>query len=77
MSRTGESPAAWLRPADEAILDFLDGEGVEYPAIVAHRTGIHVPYVERRCAVLAERGLLERVSGEVVYRVTERGRRHA
>jgi predicted transcriptional regulator len=76
MSRTGEQDATWMRPADEPILRFLDDAGVEYPAIVANRTGIHTPYVERRLEVLAERGLVEQVSGEVVYRVTERGRRH-
>lgn len=75
MSRTGEQGTGWMQPGDEAILRFLDDAGVEYPAIVANRTGIHTPYVERRCEALAERGLLEQVSGEVVFRITDEGRR--
>lgn len=75
MSRTGEQNTGWMRPGDEAILQFLDEADAEYPAIVANRTGIHTPYVERRCDVLAERGLLEQVTGEVVYRITDEGRR--
>jgi DNA-binding IclR family transcriptional regulator len=75
MSRTEGHGAAWMRPGDEAILQFLADETVEYPAIIANRTGIHTPYVERRCEVLTERGLLERVSGEVVFRITDEGRR--
>jgi predicted transcriptional regulator len=66
---------AWSRPADSAILEFLVDQRAEYPAIVANRTGMHTPHVERRCEELAERGLIEAVSGEVVYRVTDAGRR--
>lgn len=66
---------AWSRPADRAILEFLVDQRAEYPAIVANRTGMHTTHVEKRCAELAERGLLEAVSGEIVYRVTDAGRR--
>lgn len=62
-----------MRPCDEAILRFLSQERAEYPAIVANRIGAHTPYVETRCEVLASRGYLEAVSGEVVYRITDRG----
>lgn len=69
-----QSPAGGrLRSADRAILEFLRENGAEYAAIVAHRTGVHTPYAEARIAALAERGLLEPVSGEVVYRVTSAG----
>ncbi|MFC3478941.1 hypothetical protein [Halobacterium litoreum] len=68
---------AWSRPADRAIVEFLADRNAEYPAIVANRIGMHAPYVERRCEVLAERGLLEAVSGEVVYRLTDTGERAA
>ncbi|MCG1002673.1 MULTISPECIES: hypothetical protein [Halobacterium] len=66
---------AWSRPADVAILTFLSGHSAEYPAIVANRIGMHTPYVEARFEALAERELVEAVSGEVVYRLTERGER--
>lgn len=68
---------AWSRPADRAVVEFLAEHGPEYPAIVANRTGQHAPRVERRCDVLADRGLLEAVSGEVVYRTTDAGDRAA
>jgi hypothetical protein len=66
---------AWSRPADVAILTFLAGHSAEYPAIVANRIGMHAPHVEARFEVLAERDLVEPVTGEVVYRITERGQR--
>ena len=62
-----------MRPADERILRQLCEERPDYLALVANRLGMHVRYVERRCGVLVDRGLVEPVSGEVVYRTTERG----
>lgn len=76
MSDTERTREPWMRPGDRAILRFLATEGAEYPAIVANRTGMHVPRVEERCEVLAERGLTEAVSDEVVYRITEDGLVH-
>lgn len=73
MSDAVHGQPAWSRPADEAIVEFLAGNGPEYPAIVANRIGMHAPYVETRCEELAERELLEAVSGEVVYRLTDAG----
>jgi len=64
-----------LRPGDRSILAFLDAEGAEYPAIVANRIGMHAPRVEERCEALADAGLIEAVSDEVVYRVTRQGQR--
>lgn len=75
MREAASSRPAWSRPADTIILEFLADRDPEYPAIVANRIGMHAPYVETRCEVLAERGLVEPVSGEVVYRLTERGER--
>jgi|GEM_PF-1869717 len=66
-----------LNPVDAAILDFLADGRVEYAAIIANRVGAHTPYVEKRCSALAERGLVEAVTGEVVYRVTDEGRARA
>jgi hypothetical protein len=75
MTDVTSSQPAWSRPADRVILSFLADQRAEYPAIVANRTGMHTPHVEQRCEELADRGLLEAVSGEVVYRVTEAGQR--
>lgn len=63
-----------LRSADRAILRFLADGTPQYAAIIAQRTGIHTPYAERRCEVLVRSGHLEPVTGEVVYRITARGR---
>jgi len=63
----------WMRPADVRILRQLRDERPDYLALVANRLGMHLGYVERRCAVLVDHGLVEPVSGEVVYRTTERG----
>ncbi|AQL41362.1 hypothetical protein BV210_00920 [Halorientalis sp. IM1011] len=63
----------WMRPADERILRQLRDERPDYLALVANRLGMHLRYVERRCSVLVDHGLVEPVSGEVVYRTTERG----
>lgn len=73
MSDVQRSSPTWARPADRPILEFLRERRAEYPAIVANRVGMHAPHVEQRCEVLAEHGLLEAVSGEVVYRLTEDG----
>jgi Mn-dependent DtxR family transcriptional regulator len=75
MNGASSRQPTWSRPADRDIIEFLDERGAEYPAIVANRIGRHAPYVETRCAELAERGLLEAVSGEVVYRLTDAGER--
>lgn len=76
MSDTERTAEAWMRPGDRTILRFLAAEGAEYPAIVANRVGMPASRVERRCVALAERGLVEAASGEVVYRVTDDGMKH-
>jgi len=73
MSDAEHHPTTWVRPADRQILERLHGCHTDYPALIASRLGIHTPYVERRCAVLEEHGLIEAVSEEVVYRITDRG----
>ena len=65
----------WMRPADEEILRALRDQRPDYLALVANRLGMHLGYVERRCAVLVEEGLVEAVSAEAVYRTTELGQR--
>lgn len=58
---------------DEAILEELAARSMEYPTLIASRRGLHVNYVENRCRILEERGLLEAVSREGTYRITDRG----
>ncbi|WP_299270160.1 helix-turn-helix domain-containing protein [Halorientalis sp.] len=62
-----------MRSADERILRQLQEAQPGYLALIANRLGMHLAYVERRCAVLVEHGLVEPVSGEVVYQTTDRG----
>lgn len=65
-----------LRRTDEAILEELRERRLEYVALVASRRGINLDYAEERCRTLAERGLVERTTDEVTYRITEKGRRY-
>jgi hypothetical protein len=60
-------------PADERILAYYRDNPPEYVPLVANRLGIHLRYAERRVAVLVEQGLLEAVSHEVIYTITEDG----
>ena len=64
-----------LSTADRRILQHLSSSGADYPGLIASNTGLHVPFVERRCVALEAAGLLESVSGEVIYRLTDSGRR--
>jgi predicted transcriptional regulator len=63
-----------MRSADAAILDLLARERPTYVPLLANRLGMNLDYAERRCETLADRGLIEPVSREVVYRITEAGR---
>jgi DNA-binding IclR family transcriptional regulator len=65
-----------LATADAAILATFRIDPVQYPALVASRSGLHIPYAERRCQVLVTHGLLERDSDEVAYRLTADGRHY-
>lgn len=69
--------ATRMREADKQILLVLRRDRVQYPALLAAETGLHLPLVERRCDALESRDLIEPVTGEVLYRLTERGRRAA
>ncbi|MWV63809.1 DUF2250 domain-containing protein [Halorubrum sp. JWXQ-INN 858] len=60
--------------SDARALAYLVESGADYPALIAGNTGLHVAYVERRLTTMAEAGLVEEVSGEVVYRITTAGR---
>lgn len=65
-----------LGPADREILRYLRDERADYLPILANRLGMHLGYVERRCALLVDCGLVEPISDEVVYRVTDLGVRY-
>ena len=66
----------WTHPADERILRHLQENPPDYVPLVANRLGMHLGYVERRVETLVEHGLVEPVSGEAVYVVTDRGERY-
>lgn len=72
--RTVRDQSADLNSTDVRVLAYLAESGADYPALVASNTGLHAPHVERRCDALREAGLVESVSGEVVYRITGDGR---
>ena len=74
MSRGSTGGDDTLSTADRRILQHLSTSGADYPALIASNTGLHIPLVERRCETLEAAGLVEPVSGEVLYRVTEYGR---
>jgi hypothetical protein len=63
----------WMQTADDAILEDLHREQPEYIPLVANRLGMHVTYVETRCDLLTDYGLLKPVTDEVIYAVTDRG----
>ncbi|XVH32497.1 DUF2250 domain-containing protein [Haloferacaceae archaeon DSL9] len=71
---TDTGRGAALSETDVRVLTHLRDYGANYPALIASNTGLHVPFVERRCHSLGEDGLIEPVSGEVIYRITEAGR---
>lgn len=63
----------WAHPADERILDHFAANEPDYVPLAANRLGMHLEYVERRVDRLVEAGLLEAVTGEVVYATTAAG----
>lgn len=71
-----QTNTASLRPADRRILEHLRDNPPTYMALVANRLGMPTGYVDRRRAVLVELGLLEPVTNEAIYRVTEAGERY-
>jgi len=64
-----------LRPTDAAILEHLSDHGLDYPEVIAVEGPVGPDRTARHADTLASRGLVEQVSPEVVYRVTDRGER--
>ncbi|PSQ07613.1 hypothetical protein BRC93_16020 [Halobacteriales archaeon QS_5_70_15] len=65
----------WLRTADERILRYFEAHPPDYVPLMASRLNVHLDYAEQRVALLVERGLLEPVTNERIYTVTDPGRR--
>ena len=63
-----------LTRSDERLLSYLAAVGADSQAFIAGNTGLYDDHVESRLTALADAGLVERVSGEAVYRVTDAGR---
>ncbi|MFQ3320587.1 MAG: DNA-binding MarR family transcriptional regulator [Natronomonas sp.] len=66
----------WTHPADERILSYLDDHPPDYIPLIANRLGMHLGYVERRVDTLVKHELVEPVTGEEIYAVTERGEQY-
>lgn len=65
-----------LRPADHRILEHLRDNPPEYIPLIANRLGMHLDYAEQRCEVLIDEGLMEPVTNEKIYRLSDRGERY-
>ena len=63
-----------LTRSDERLLSYLADVDADYQAFIAGNTGLYDDHVESRLTALEDAGLVERVSGEAVYRVTDAGR---
>jgi len=62
-----------MHSADAAILEYFCRNQPDYVPLAANRLGMHLDYVDGRCQHLVKYGLLEQVTGEAVYRLTDRG----
>ena len=63
-----------LTRSDDRILAYLDDVGADYQAFVSGNTGLYADHVGERLDALEAAGLVEQVTGEAVYRVTDAGR---
>lgn len=73
---SGSTRPDWSHPADERIVRYLRENPPDYVPLIANRLGMHLGYVERRVETMVDHGLVEPVSGEVVYAVTDLGERY-
>ncbi|WP_144797794.1 DUF2250 domain-containing protein [Halorubrum depositum] len=69
-----DRPGVALTRSDERVLAYLGDAGTDYPAFVASNTGLYVDHVESRLDALEALGLVARVPGEEVFRITDDGR---
>lgn len=64
-----------LRPADREILRYLAENPPEYVPLIATRLGLPLGHANDRTAALVERGFVQPVTNECIYRLTEAGER--
>jgi DNA-binding IclR family transcriptional regulator len=62
-----------LRPADREILRYLAENPPEYVPLMATRLGLPLGHANERTASLVDRGLVEPVTNECIYRLTAAG----
>lgn len=74
VSASADADPQTLTRSDERVLSYLDDVGTDYPAFVAGNTGLYADHVDERLEKLESAGLVERVTGESVYRITDAGR---
>lgn len=65
----------WMQPNDGDILATLSRTGPEYGPVIAYQLDMDNAVFERYCSRLTDKGVLERVSEEPLYRLTARGER--
>lgn len=64
-----------IDPVDGGLLATLDARRTEYGPVLAYEFGLEHGAVERRCRRLVDRGLVDRVTEEPLYRLTLTGER--
>ncbi|WP_162224379.1 hypothetical protein [Halorussus amylolyticus] len=67
--------AEWMKPADDAILEYTRDAGEVPPAVIARNIDMHRNYAGQRCLELAKYGLLEKHEGGY-YRLSDLGREY-
>lgn len=65
-------PADWMYPADDRILELIRDHGNLTPGAISELGGPSRSHASRRCAELAEYGLLTKIS-RGLYGITDEG----
>ena len=65
--------AEWMKPADDQILETLEGQGAGTPKSLSDELDMNNDYVGTRCRTLVAYGLVDRVS-RGLYAITDDGR---
>ncbi|THE64528.1 hypothetical protein D8Y22_12865 [Salinadaptatus halalkaliphilus] len=67
--------AQWMKPTDDAILEYVRDAREVPPAVIGRNIDSHPNYVGQRCRILSENGLLNRAE-DGYYSLTELGKRY-
>ena len=69
---------SWMTRADDAILELLSEAGIAAnPSTIAFNIDYDRRYISKRCRILAEHGLVDRVhEGKAMYEITELGNQY-